>query len=143
MGTPIKLMLDGQPVFLCCAGCVKQAKANPAETLKKVAAFKEQSSATTESTNVDQEPDPEIRAALNKLNLTDRKLAVAQRFCPIIDDSRLGSMGVPMKVMIDGQPIFLCCEGCEDEARKKPQETLVKVRHLLKTVEASPAESNR
>lgn len=46
MGKPVKIMLkgdDGQEhaVFLCCKGCVKAAKANPAETLAKVKEMKE------------------------------------------------------------------------------------------------------
>ncbi len=143
MGTPIKLMLEGQPVFLCCKGCEKQAKANPAETLKKGAALKQQSLVAAKSTNGDDEPDPDIRAALGKLNSTDRKFAVAQRFCPIINDSRLGSMGVPTKVTINGETVFLCCEGCEDEARKHPQETLAKVKQLLKSAQGDSAEATR
>lgn len=48
MGKPIKVMLkgdDGQehPVFLCCKGCVKEAKAHPAETLAKLKEIKEKS----------------------------------------------------------------------------------------------------
>ena len=30
--------------------------------------------------------------------------------------SELGSMGVPIKLMQDGKPLFLCCEGCVDAA---------------------------
>jgi len=47
---------------------------------------------------------PEIRKELAKLNPADRKLVLAQRFCPISEGSPLGSMGAPVKVMIDGQP---------------------------------------
>ena len=65
-----------------------------------------------------------IEAALAKLSDDDRKLAEAQRFCPVLEDSRLGSMGTPVKLMIDGQPVFLCCEGCEDEALADPKATL-------------------
>jgi hypothetical protein len=36
-------------------------------------------------------------------------------------------MGKPFKVLIKGQPIFLCCEGCRDEATAHPDETLAKV----------------
>jgi hypothetical protein len=143
MGTPVKLMLDGQPVFLCCSGCEKAAKAHSAETLHKVAAFKKKSPAEPQSTDRDHEPDPEIRAALNKLSPSDRTRAVAQRFCPVIDDSRLGSMGVPLKVMIDGHPVFLCCEGCEDAAREKPQATLAKVRQLLNSTKSNSGEETR
>ena len=40
MGVPIKVMLDNQPVLLCCIGCESAAKANPVRTLKRVADFK-------------------------------------------------------------------------------------------------------
>lgn len=38
MGTPIKISLAGQTVFLCCRGCDARAKNNPQQTLKKVEA---------------------------------------------------------------------------------------------------------
>ena len=67
-------------------------------------------------------------------------LAVAQRLCPVMDDSRLGSMDVPVKVMIDGQAVFLCCEGCKDVAMEKPKETLARVKQFLKTKAAPTVE---
>lgn len=36
MGTPVKLEIDGQTVWLCCAGCEIEAAENPAKTLEKV-----------------------------------------------------------------------------------------------------------
>src|SRR5262249_30787157 len=42
----------------------------------------------------------------------ERRLAESQRFCPVLTDNRLGSMGTPFKVMIDAQPVFLCCDAC-------------------------------
>jgi hypothetical protein len=39
MGVPVKITLRGQPVFLCCQGCVGKAKRSPEETLTKVAEF--------------------------------------------------------------------------------------------------------
>jgi uncharacterized protein (TIGR03000 family) len=36
MGTPVKVALKGQPVFLCCKGCVEKAQANPDQTLAQV-----------------------------------------------------------------------------------------------------------
>lgn len=52
-----------------------------------------------------------IREALAKLPEEDRKLVEAQGVCPI-GKEKLGSMGVPIKVDVDGKPIFICCEGC-------------------------------
>ncbi len=39
MGTPIKITVKDQPVFLCCNGCVSKAQANPDKTLASVAAL--------------------------------------------------------------------------------------------------------
>ena len=36
MGTPIKVMVKDQPVFLCCKGCRRKALADPDKTLAKV-----------------------------------------------------------------------------------------------------------
>ena len=41
MGAPIKLELDGKPVYLCCSGCTKKAQADPAATLAKVEELKQ------------------------------------------------------------------------------------------------------
>src|SRR5829696_8334462 len=59
-------------------------------------------------------PDEEaaIQASLAKLGPEDQKLAEQQRFCAVENDSRLGSMGPPVKVMLKEQPVFLCCKGC-------------------------------
>jgi hypothetical protein len=70
--------------------------------------------------------EAKIQAALAKLADADRPLAQAQKFCPI-QKTRLGSMGKPARIEIEGQPVFLCCSGCADEARKDPKATLDQV----------------
>lgn len=112
MGTPVKVMIDGKPIFLCCAGCEADAKADGKKALASVEKLKK------------------AAAALTKLPATDLQIAEAQLFCPIHAGSRLGSMGVPVKVMLDGKPVFLCCKGCEGSARKDPKGTLAKVSEI-------------
>jgi Cu(I)/Ag(I) efflux system membrane fusion protein len=73
--------------------------------------------------------DAKVQAGLAKLSPEDRKLAEAQRLCPVLK-SRLGSMGRPVKLMLNGQPVFLCCKGCEDEARADIDTTLATVERL-------------
>jgi hypothetical protein len=73
--------------------------------------------------------ESEIKAALAKLSPEDQKLVESQRLCPVTEN-RLGSMGAPFKLMIEGEPVFLCCDGCKDEALKDPQATLAKVANL-------------
>jgi len=76
------------------------------------------------------EMNAEVTAALAELSAEDRVLAEAQRFCAVEQENLLGGMGTPFKVMIEGQPVFLCCEGCKDAALKDPQTTLAAVAKL-------------
>jgi Cu(I)/Ag(I) efflux system membrane fusion protein len=137
MGVPLKIVIDNQPVFLCCSGCTKEARENPKETLAKVMKLKETKpqsipgSVPTSAPAAERtEPDAKIRNALAKMSDADRNLAAEQRFCAVLPKSRLGSMGTPVKIEIKGQPVFLCCEGCEDTARENPEKTLAKVQEL-------------
>ena len=41
MGKPFKVMIDGKPVFLCCAGCEDEALKDPQKTLAKVEELKQ------------------------------------------------------------------------------------------------------
>jgi hypothetical protein len=77
-----------------------------------------------------------IKQNLAGLNPQDRELAMAQRFCPVMTDNRLGEMGPPIKVILKGQPVFLCCLGCVKKAQNDPDATLAKVAQL-KTQAAS------
>jgi hypothetical protein len=40
MGTPVKVMVKDQPVFLCCKGCRKRALEDPEATLARVRELK-------------------------------------------------------------------------------------------------------
>ena len=71
-----------------------------------------------------------IRASLAKLSAEDRKLAEEQQFCAVESKNPLGSMGVPYKVMLNNQPVFLCCDGCETRAKAHADRTLAKVQQL-------------
>jgi hypothetical protein len=77
-----------------------------------------------------------VKANLAKLSQEDRQLAEEQKWCAIEDDHLLGSMGKPYKVMVKGQPVFLCCKGCEKEAKAEPDKTLAKVKELKEKAKA-------
>ena len=93
-------------------------------------------SSSTESSTIHQESDDhqhgddsdaEVATAMAKLSPEDRKEAEAQKFCAVMGDNLLGSMGTPLKVEIDGAPVFLCCSGCKSKALKNPEQTLAAV----------------
>lgn len=48
MGTPIKLIIKDEPVFVCCKGCDKKAKSDPDKTLAKVTELKAKVNAEAE-----------------------------------------------------------------------------------------------
>jgi Cu(I)/Ag(I) efflux system membrane fusion protein len=78
--------------------------------------------------------DAKVRANLAKLSAEDRRLAAAQRFCPVLPENRLGGMGIPFAIEIKGRKVFLCCKGCKDEALENPDQTLARVEKLKKAV---------
>jgi multidrug efflux pump subunit AcrA (membrane-fusion protein) len=89
-----------------------------------------QGRAATVRPSTPSEEEEDIKAALAKLSPEDRSLAEAQKFCPILSDNRLGAMGVPVKVVLEGKTVFLCCKGCEKQARANPEQTLEKASNL-------------
>ena len=71
--------------------------------------------------------DSETTSALAKLSEADRAAALKQDGCPVTGE-KLGSMGAPPKVTVEGKEVFLCCEGCEEELRKEPAKYLAKLK---------------
>ena len=80
-----------------------------------------------------------IEAALAELGPADRKLAEEQTYCAVQNNNRLGSMGEPVKVMVSGQPVFLCCDGCRKKAVADPDKTLACVQRLREKAHSPPA----
>ena len=117
MGKPVKVMIEGKPVFVCCESCVEEAVKAGKDTLVKA------------------EKLTEASAALAKMSPKDRAAAEAQKYCAIQTKSLLGSMGTPVKLELDGQPVFLCCKGCTGKAQANPKATLAKVEELKKAGE--------
>ena len=103
-GTPIKLMVGNQPLFVCCEGCIGEVKENPRQYLEKTAALVQASR---------QQRRPQVNVFWAVQN--DDTAIRAQGVCPVMNQP-LGAHGRPLKVVIDGRPIFVCCQGCIDKA---------------------------
>jgi hypothetical protein len=78
------------------------------------------------STTLTAPADDKIARALERLAPAERALALKQKVCPVTGE-RLGSMGPPPSVVIQGRTVFLCCKGCEAELRKDPAKYLAKL----------------
>jgi hypothetical protein len=78
------------------------------------------SNSTSKSADLEQ---ADIAANLAKLPEVDKSLAEAQKTCPITGEP-LGSMGVPPKLTLKGETVFICCLACKGEAETDPDKTL-------------------
>ena len=103
MGQSVHVDLQGQKVFVCCAGCVDEVKANP---LKYSSG----------------RPQITVTSATD----ADKARIEQQAKCPVMDEP-LGSMGQPIKVLVGKQPIFLCCKGCIKKVQAEPAKYLAMV----------------
>jgi Cu(I)/Ag(I) efflux system membrane fusion protein len=74
-----------------------------------------------------EEPSDEDLANVAQLPDGDRQQALQQRWCPVTGKP-LGSMGVPYKITLRDQTVWLCCKGCVSKAKRSPDEMLAKIR---------------
>ena len=116
MGQPIKLLVDGKPLFLCCKGCIKKVQSEPEKYLAMV--YKAASPASVVATNTEQ-----VRPGVFKVSDADKRFIAAQKKCPVMDEP-LDAMGGPYKVNADGKAIYICCPGCAKKIAAEPQKYL-------------------
>ncbi|MEO8268348.1 MAG: hypothetical protein ABI557_01435 [Aureliella sp.] len=151
----IEWIVDSKKYLFCCPPCVdefvRMAKEEPGQVKEpqdyvqkemgsegagSEGAGSEGAGSETQlspdSDSPDSQLDPEIAEALAGLNADDRELAGAQKFCAVMTDSLLGSMGTPIKIDVKGQSVFLCCKGCKTKAMNDPDSTLANVAKLKK-----------
>jgi len=68
---------------------------------------------------------PQVTAAA--LTGADRAGIARQRVCPVMGGA-LGSMGEPVKLLVDNHPLYLCCRGCVRKVQEAPDDYLAKAR---------------
>lgn len=121
-------LLVGLLVLAGCARPGSQAAAPNADAPSP----KEQAKKTDPPADI----EAKIKATLAKLSDDDREAAETQRFCAVNTKNRLGSMGRPPKIKIKNAAgeeveVFLCCSGCETEARKDEAKTAARVFEMI------------
>jgi len=68
-----------------------------------------------------------MKAELAKLSPEDAASAMKQHFCPVTGDM-LGTTGPPIKVDVEGRPVWICCESCQETLLENPSEYLSKLK---------------
>jgi YHS domain-containing protein len=119
MGNPIKVMVGNRPIFLCCKGCIKKIRAEPAKYLAMVYGA---SVLRPEDAAVSLGKD-EVRAGVFKVTAADAPFVAAQKRCPVMDEP-LDAMGGPFKVNAAGKAIYICCPGCAKKIAADPHKYL-------------------
>jgi len=119
-------------LVLSFAGCGTSAtkdgpKAPPAAASSTTEAGRASQSPHAGPAKPGNEADSGTSEELAKLPPQDRALAEKQKTCPVTG-APLGSMGVPYKVTLKGQTVFLCCAGCEEKLRKDADKYLAKLK---------------
>ncbi len=70
-------------------------------------------------------PMAKMMPGLNELSPEDYKSAMAQHICPVTG-KMLGTMGAPEKVDVNGESVWICCDGCKDKLLADPEKYLAK-----------------
>ena len=65
-------------------------------------------------------------AEIQQLPDSEQAMAIEQVICPVTEYN-LGSMGVPPKVEVNGETVFICCEGCREALLEEPALHLAKL----------------
>jgi hypothetical protein len=95
---PVDFLHEGRLVRLCCKGCVKGFKKDPAATL----------------------------AAIDAAIIAEQGPSYPMTECPMSGEA-LGSMGDPLPVIHGTRLVKLCCKGCVKGFHKNPEKALAKV----------------
>ncbi|MDX2033042.1 MAG: hypothetical protein SF339_20360 [Blastocatellia bacterium] len=114
-----KATLMGREVYFCCADCMASAKKNPAAYLKpthkaQVAALKAMPKAEGHG---DHHGDHAAQSEQKFLGKGD-----GIETCPVTGEP----VNKNLKGEANGQTFYVCCEGCLEEVKKKPDAYLKK-----------------
>ncbi len=130
MKTPLILSLVlGSGMLLVFTGC------NPTKSDSSTVAppISEAESSSHDHMDADHDSDSAGKSDMEKMAETmanfpeeDRQSAMKQHFCPVSGEM-LGTMGEPEKVEVDGQSVWICCDGCKDKLLAAPEKYLAKL----------------
>jgi Cu(I)/Ag(I) efflux system membrane fusion protein len=100
MGEPVPVEIGGRKVWTCCKACPPKLKADPAKYLAKL-------------------PPPAAGAAVAP-TVEDQKI------CPVTG-AKLGSMGDPILVEVEGRKVWTCCKACPPKLKAEPARYLARL----------------
>lgn len=119
MGKPIKLLVSGKPLFLCCKGCIKKVQAEPEKYLAMITS----PAANTAADGALAASGQQVRDGVFRVTAADQPFVAAQQICPVMEEP-LDAMGGPYRVDANGRAIYICCPGCAKKITAEPEKYL-------------------
>ncbi len=113
-------------VVLAAGGCGTSGTTGPSPPETKSRAQPESGPTASEAAPA-AAAEAQALEGLKELSAEDRAAAEKQRVCPVSGEL-LGSMGKPVKIVVQGRTVFLCCSGCEAAFRKDPEKYFEKMK---------------
>lgn len=98
MGKPLDMLHEGRLVRLCCKGCVKEFKKDPAATLK----------------------------AIDEGVVQAQRASYPLETC-VVGGEKLGGMGEPFEMVHGTRLVRLCCKDCVTGFQKEPDKFMTKI----------------
>lgn len=109
-GKPIKVIVDSQPLFLCCKACLPKLQKDALSYMTKAGVEHDLSFANAISTQ------PATDA--------DAQAIKSQGTCPVTGET-LGAHGKVLKVSMGDRSVFICCAACLKAIQKEPSKFFV------------------
>jgi YHS domain-containing protein len=122
-------VIDGRPIFVCCEGCIEKVVQGRDFYFRKVAdamVARRNIRPLNQPVAQNEQAPPRRHIAVSYATPADRPAAQGQGTCPVTNQP-LGEHGAPIKIAIDGQPVFVCCQGCVGKVEQNPDRYLSEV----------------
>ncbi len=71
-------------------------------------------------------PSTGAGASRGKETASDKDLAAKQKICPVTGKA-LGSMGPPVRLVVENKDVMICCDGCAEALQSNPKKYLSKL----------------
>jgi len=106
----------GRTIYFCCAGCLDEAKKNPAAYIKKT--HQEQLAAIKDLPKSEAHHDHHAEAKQDDQKADEKFLGKGDGIetCPVTGEP----VNKNLKGEVDGRVFYVCCEGCIETIKKNP-----------------------
>lgn len=112
-------------IGFCLSGCSQNKAPQTGATVTK------EPGASAAQTPRELGAKAKMQVAEATIGKDDKAAIERQKICPVSGE-KLGGMGDAVKLLVDGHPVYLCCQGCVAKVKQDPETYLRKAMELQK-----------